>query len=128
MDLNGSDTLIIQGANGLDDSFTVTDPGGANLLEVTDNVSGIVVTLINGDVGRLQVKTLDGDDTIEIVGDIDAVPITVYGGSPAASDTLIMTSTEDQADFIVTPGSTPDSGKVTMDEAVTDFFEIETVV
>ena len=39
-----------------------------------------------------------------------------------------MTSTEDQADFIVTPGSTPDSGKVTMDEAVTDFFEIETVV
>ena len=65
---------------------------------------------------------------MSIVGTLpDVNSIKVDGGDPTASDVVEYVSTQGSADFTVTPGSTPDSGVVTMDGQEFEFDAVEIV-
>jgi hypothetical protein len=92
--LDGLDTLVIEGSDGDADGYTVTRPA-AGSVEV-DDVAGVTVTETSGNLGRLQINTLGGDDVVRV--DVDGaasnligVPITFDGG--AGSDVLRVTGT-----------------------------------
>ena len=125
-DLGTFDTLIIEGS-AKDDTYTVTNPGGAPIAAIS-HVGGATVTEIAGVLAGWKSGTLGGDDTVSIVGTLpDVNSIKVDGGDPTASDVVEYVSTQGSADFTVTPGSTPDSGVVTMDGQEFEFDAVEIV-
>ena len=98
------DTLIIEGSDGaLAENFIVTNPTGADTVAVTDTFAafeaGVTVTAVDTGtpLGRLQLNTLGGDDTVTVdvtdeagaANGIISVPITFDGG--LGSDKLVVT-------------------------------------
>src|SRR4029450_6064540 len=69
------------------DAYTVTQPVATSDL-VVDDGPGVTVTDLGGNVGRLQINTLGGDDTVtvDVAPGVVTVPITYDGGGN--SDTL----------------------------------------
>ena len=59
--LGSDDTLVIEGSDGLADRHTATRPAVGSV-RVVDSNSGVTVTETSGDLGRLQINTLGGDD------------------------------------------------------------------
>ncbi len=92
-DLDGNDTLAIEGTDGAGDDFAVTNPqvGGYPpdlaadpSVMVTDVVNTVVVAEISNTLGRLQINTQGGDDVVTIdagATDVITVPITFDGGT-----------------------------------------------
>jgi len=134
------DTLVIEGIDGrldsADDNFTVTD-GATGRVEVTDNISGVVVTNTGGTLGRLQINTLDGDDTLTVdAGSTDVVrtPITFDGGG--GSDRLVVSGTPATTvhEVIYTPGPAVGEGRLLYENAsnarlmTIDFVNLEPVL
>ena len=71
VETSGGDTLIIEGADAINDSFTLSNPVGANFLAVVDNTAaGAAITVTNtsalSQVGLLRMNTLGGNDTVNV--------------------------------------------------------------
>ncbi len=111
-----TDVLIIEGHDGsAADNYTVTNPAG-NVV-VTDNTGNNVVVTGTG-LGRLQLNTLGGDDTVTVNAggtDVIAAPITYDGGS--GSDVLRVTGNPATTVNTVTysPGADVTEGRLTYD-------------
>ena len=75
--LDGNDTLVIEGNDGSNDEYTVTQPGG---VQVADTF-GATVTETSGALGRLQINTLGGDDLVTVDDSSGLiVPLMTYDG------------------------------------------------
>ncbi len=147
-DGGATDTLVIEGVDGAtaagDDSFTVTNPAMGAFpvdppVQVTDNNgTGAVVTAVNTSLGRLQLNSLGGDDTVQVNADgssgsdITAVPITFDGGG--GSDLLQVTGSPTTAVDTTTysPGPATTEGRLLYAPAASspmtiDFVNLEPV-
>ena len=133
---DGSDTLVIEGSDGFDDAYTVTNPGGnaSPFVRVVDVASGITVTNVTQAVGRLHIQTLGGDDSVTVdVGTVGLVlvPITFDGGTN--SDSLTISGTPAGAvTSTYSPGPSVVEGRITHASAnaiqVIDFVNLEPVI
>lgn len=96
-----ADTLIIEGRNGGDDNYTVAK--GPSVVSVVDNSTGVTVQDNTGFLGRLQINTLGGDDSVTVnsAGGAVTVPIVYDGGS--GRDALSLTGGTATSDTY-TPG------------------------
>ena len=94
----GDTNLVIQGAEGANDAFTVTNPTGSDVLAVTHG--GKVVTATSGAaaLGQLRINSLGGDDfvTVDVNTGLISVPIMFDGG--AGSDALVVLGDPAQAE------------------------------
>ncbi len=139
--LGGDDTLVIEGSDGLGDEYKVTKPTAAvapfvvpGSVAIEDLSNGVMVTEISNELGRLQINTLGGDDTVTI--DVDAtplitVPITFDGG--ANSDLLQVQGTPTGGAVSATyrPGPAVTEGRLTWVNAATmtvDIANLEPVI
>ncbi len=121
-----TDTAIIEGSDGSDDAYTVTNPG-AGVAIADGNGNNVVVT---STAGRLQINTLGGDDTTTV--DVDGtalilIPITYDGGS--GDDVLNVTgnATGGVTNATYSPGSAVTEGRLTYDGMTIDFDALEPV-
>jgi hypothetical protein len=77
-------TLVIEGSDGAEDNYVVTDPPDPGHVNVQDAFAGVSVRGTNfADGDRLQINTLGGDDrvTVSVEGtEVIPVPITYDGG------------------------------------------------
>ena len=100
--LDGTDTLVIEGADGAADDYTVTQPLG--VLQVTDSSSGVTVTETSNTLGRLQINTLGGDDRVEVNATNGLIaPLVTYDGG-SGSDSLRVAGSETVAQTEYMPG------------------------
>ncbi|MFV2068701.1 MAG: hypothetical protein ACC645_17150, partial [Pirellulales bacterium] len=103
VNMDESDTLTIEGADGRDDAYTVISPAPGDVT-VTDNVSGAAVS---GDPAALILKTLGGDDTVTVdLGSIDVIPVAITFDGGAGSDSLTVSGSPDPGvdEVIYSPG------------------------
>ena len=132
--LDGNDTLVIEGNDGSDDNYTVTRAPAPGSVQITDNAATTMVTETSGALGRLQINTLGGDDSVTIDNsggnDLITTGITFDGG--VGSDEL--TIDEDFTDIVdatYMPGPAVTEGRLTYDDAsdtmVIDFVNLEPV-
>ncbi len=128
-DLGPADTLIIEGSDAAADNYTVDDPDGMganNGPRIVDNVSGVFVQEVTGaagPLGRLQINTLGGNDTVNVSvsnTDLLTVPIVYDGGTGADLLTVQGTPATDVTTVTYTPGADPTDGKLTYDTAAAD--------
>ena len=115
-------TLVVEGSDGLDDAFSVADPDGPGGIDVQviDVNHLIAITEPNGALGRLELRTLGGDDTVVVDlagGDVIGVPITIDGG--LNRDALVLTGSPQTAvdEVVYSLGSLPDSGSILFEDA-----------
>ncbi len=127
---DNTDTLIVEGLEGVNDAFTVTNPAafdvsvalGLNTVSVPDA----------DDLGQLIINGLSGDDAVLVdVGNTDliGVPLTFDGG--LGSDLLTVSGTPATAVTNVTysPGPGVTEGRLTYDASMTiDFLNLEPVI
>jgi hypothetical protein len=121
--LDSRDTLVVEGADGQGDSFTVVNPAGAPSVAITDNVNLVTVTDLGTGInplGRVEIKGLGGDDSVTVdVGstDVIGVPITFDGGG--GSDSLTVSGTPATAvnEVIYSPGADVTSGRLLYENA-----------
>ncbi|NLF09693.1 MAG: hypothetical protein GX594_17185, partial [Pirellulaceae bacterium] len=137
--LGDDDTLVIEGSDGANDDHTVSLPPIGSV-QIVDNGSGAQVTEISGDLGRLELRTLGGDDDVTVdvdsltPSDVIGVPITFDGGT--GSDLLTVTGNPVTAvdEVIYTPGPAITEGRLRYENAqdaglmVIDFLNLEPVV
>jgi hypothetical protein len=130
-----TDTLIIEGNDGSRDAYTVSNPLGAASVAIADTevTQDVVVTETSGNLGRLQINTLGGDDEVTVdVGSTDLVnvPITYDGGSN--SDSLIVSGTPATpvATVEYSPGPDVTEGRLAYntDDMLIDFVNLEPVI
>jgi len=135
-----TDTLVIEGSDGANDNFTVTNPAAGSVAVRDNNGTGVTVTETSGNLGRLQINTLGRDDRVTVnVGatDLVGVPITYDGGG--GSDLLTISGTPATQVNTVTyrPGPATVEGRITHDAdanpangaAMTiDFLNLEPVI
>ncbi|MGD9646193.1 MAG: DUF4214 domain-containing protein, partial [Pirellulales bacterium] len=137
------DTLVIEGADGLgpgiaDDSYTITNPAGAPLVAVRDDISTVVVTA-GTSLKLLQLNTLGNDDQVTVdvdaaTSDLITVPILYDGGT--GFDLLTVQGTPPANNTVntvtYTPGPVVHQGRLAYDGALTDmtidFLNLEPVV
>ncbi|MGB7324210.1 MAG: dockerin type I domain-containing protein [Rubripirellula sp.] len=132
-----SDTLVIEGADGAQDLYTLLNPSDGSVAIIDASGSFAVVTASDL-LGRLQVNTLGDDDTVRVrtslgSGDVIGVPITFDGG--AGSDLLETTGSPSTAidEVIYTPGPQVQDGRLVYEDAanepqmVIDFTNLEPV-
>ena len=135
----GTDTLVIQGVDGSrggDDDFLVTKPATGPVAVTDTNGTNVTVTAINEMLGRLQINTLGGDDTVTI--DVDGTnviptPITFDGGGN--SDELRLTGAPlSPTDAVYSPGANVTEGRLQYFEAsvppgtmTVDFISLEPI-
>ena len=114
---DANDTLVIEGADGDDDHYTVRDDTGDTTVTDADG-TGVVVT--GASIGRLQINTLGGDDVVLVdidagglpASDVIGVPIMFDGAS--GSDLLQITGTPTQVvtDVTYNPGPSVLEGRL----------------
>ncbi len=126
-----------QGSTVPADNFTVTRTA-ANIIQVTDNNSGVTIFDSGASVDLLRLNTLGGDDVVnvEINDQLISWPIVYDGGD--GSDTLLISGTPAVTVDTVTytPGPAVEAGRLTYDsddaddtaEMVIDFANLEPVV
>ncbi|MDA1053079.1 MAG: dockerin type I domain-containing protein [Planctomycetota bacterium] len=126
---NATDTLVIEGSDGAGDSFTLTNPTVGDVA-VTDNNSfatpDVVVT--GTGVGRIQVNTLGGDDTVTVDESGGLItPLIGYDGD-TGSDVLNVTGTTAAGNVTYSPGPAVTEGRLTYDATMTiDFVNLEPI-
>jgi len=127
--LGGDDTLVIEGSNALADRHMVTRPA-AGSVRVVDTLSGVQVTETSGDLGRLQISTLGGDDevTVDNTNGLVGSLITYDGGT--GSDLLRVTGATAVQTVEYLPGPAVGEGRLLYDGgAMTiDFLNLEPVI
>lgn len=122
---DATDTLVIEGNDGSltgDDVFMVTNPAGAPSVAVSNNTLR-TVTETSGNLGRLQINSLGGDDVVgvqtdaAIPSDVIGVPITFDGGG--GSDELGVLGDPATAvdEVIYTPGPAVTEGRLLYQDA-----------
>ncbi|MEX2113817.1 MAG: Ig-like domain-containing protein [Pirellulales bacterium] len=118
--LGAFDTLVIEGADGSTDLFSIENVAGQTV--VTHNGAPRVVTNISTDLGALRINGLGGDDRVTV--DVDATgligtPIFFDGGT--GNDLLTVSGTPIVAvdESIYTPGPALGSGQLSY-EGVAD--------
>ena len=119
----GSTDAVTVHGSAAGDNILVTRAAGATTVDVNTFKR---IRLSEDAPNALVVASGLGDDVITVTGSGGPV-LTVDGGAPAASDTLVMLSAAAAASFIVNPGSTNDAGSVTMDGSVTQYTDIEAI-
>ena len=136
--LDSRDTLVIEGSDGTGDDYTVLLPATGSV-EVAD-AAGITVTETSGNLGRLLINTLGGDDEVTvdvdsaIPSDVIAVPITFDGGAGSDALTVQGDPTTTVGEVIYTPGPATEEGRLTYEDAgdvtlmTIDFVNLEPVV
>jgi hypothetical protein len=112
------DELRVLGTVG-DDTVTTT--------ATTITVNGNQPVTVGFGFERIAISTLDGDDDLSVDGTAGFLPapLSIDGGGPTASDTLIITTIAGAT--TVRPGSTPDSGVIQTGLDITAFTGIETI-
>lgn len=124
--LGGVDTLVIEGADGAADAYTLTAPGAGQVQ--VDDANGTNVRVTGAGMGRVQVNTLGGDDAVTVTntgGLIDAL-IGYDGGT--GSDVLIVDGTWDVTNATYSPGPAVTEGRLTHDTQTIDFVNLEPVL
>ncbi len=136
-----TDSLVIEGVDGAlagDDSHTLTLPAAGSVAVTDNNGTNVTVTETSGNLGRVQLNTLGGDDTVLVdvngaASDVIGVPITVDGGG--GSDVLQVSGTPTTAvdEVIYTPGPNITAGRLLYEDAANvtlmtiDFLNLEPV-
>ncbi|MCO6458749.1 MAG: hypothetical protein J5I93_25865 [Pirellulaceae bacterium] len=133
-----SDTLVIEGVDGAGDDYTLTNPIGLPSVRVRDNAAApdVLVTETSGNLGRLQVNTLGGDDRVLVdvnVGsgsDLIAVPITYDGGGNSDLLTISGTPAVQVLTVDYRPGPAVTEGRLTYNTSamIIDFNNLEPVI
>ncbi|NLS94597.1 MAG: hypothetical protein GXX96_20775 [Planctomycetaceae bacterium] len=124
--LGTDDTLVIEGADGAADAYTLIEPG-AGQVQVDDG-NGANVRVTGTGMGRVQVNTLGGDDALTVDnsgGLID--PLLGYDGG-TGSDTLTVTGSLPVTNATYTPGPAVTEGRLTHDTQTIDFANLEPVI
>jgi len=127
---DGADTLVIEGADGAADDYAVTNPVVGSV--AVSDAFGVLVTVISDGLGRLQVNTLGGDDTLTVDVNGAALIDTPIGYEGGQGNDLLVT-TGDAAPAVTTatytPGPSPDAGLLDYDGVMTiNFTGLEPVV
>ncbi len=120
------DTLVIEGADGAADAYTLTEPVAGQVQ--VDDANGTTVQVTGMGMGRVHVNTLGGDDAVTVTntgGLIDAL-ITYDGGT--GSDVLIVDGAWDVTDATYSPGPAVTEGRLTHDSQTIDFVNLEPVL
>ncbi|HID23474.1 MAG TPA: calcium-binding protein, partial [Planctomycetaceae bacterium] len=124
----GSGSITISGTNGADsitviarDNSTHAGTDGVQDFTVSVNAGGEVLFI---DQSALTINAGSGSDeiTLRTPAPNDAewdVDVTINGGPPSASDRLVI-ETPGQDTVVYTPGTTPDSGTLLIDEPTND--------
>ena len=112
------DSGVMVDGNGGDDTLVALGTGGSDVLDVRftgpeaiaidlGSSIGTHVDLLSTDVDNYEIRSLEGDDDINIDGLVDADSFAVFGGGPGAgSDTLHLTGTGNVDLVTIAPDST----------------------
>ena len=121
--LDGSDTLVIEGADGATDNYTLSEPG-AGEVQVDDGISAVQV--IGTGMGRVQINTLGGDDEVTVDGTGGLIDALIGYDGGTGSDKLTVMGTVTDATY--SPGPAITEGRLTHDTQTIDFVNLEPVV
>jgi hypothetical protein len=124
--LGAVDTLVIEGADGAADAYTLTEPAAGQVQ--VDDANGTNVRVTGTGMGRVQMNTLGGDDAVTVTntgGLIDAL-IGYDGGT--GSDVLIVDGAWDVTNATYSPGPAVTEGRLTHDSQTIDFVNLEPVL
>ena len=130
LDGEPSDTLVIEGREGADDSYVLTAPVSGDVA-----VGSADPTVTGSGIGRVRVNTLDGDDLVTVnvgAADLVRVPITFDGGA-GTDDLLVLGSPATTVNTVVyNVGPVVDRGRLDYvtgsgTEMVIDFMGLEPV-
>lgn len=131
-----SDTVIFEGA-GDDDLWTVVNPVGANLFQITDNSlahSGATVA-VQGIPQHIVLQTMGGDDVVTIdIGVDGAIPLPLTFDGGLGSDTLIVQGDAGVDEVIYRTGPAVNEGRLTYEDfgnavlMTIDFLNLEPVI
>lgn len=118
---------------GADDTVTVMGNSVDNTISIDRSAPSVQVDsrqIVDIDGANTEAIVVDGragDDTITVSGS-GGPPVTVQGGAPGASDTLVIEGDADAGDaFTYQAGASVDSGMVVLDGDETAFEEVETL-
>lgn len=132
-----SSTLAIEGGDGLDDNFTVTNPNAAAIdfdVAVADNNSGVTVCGFGMSAGtsQLRINSLGGGDRVTV--DVDSrqlveIPITFDGGDNSDSLTVEGTPLTTVMNVTYSPGPGVTEGRLEYDGTMLiDFIGLQPVL
>jgi predicted AlkP superfamily pyrophosphatase or phosphodiesterase/Ca2+-binding RTX toxin-like protein len=107
-----TDTLVIEGADGMADLYTATNPAGTPSVAVSDGT--VTVTETAGTLGRLQVNTLGGDDQLDVNNSTGLItlPSGIGFDGGAGSDLLRLLGSTVVTDSTYHVGPLADAGAV----------------
>lgn len=88
--VGGADTFVFNGTAANDVVSVYRSPTGIGIMNSLSG--GLFASLSADNMALVVVQTHDGDDVINVAGNVD-VPVTIAGGSPDASDVLNFTGT-----------------------------------
>ena len=135
LDTNNTGLLTInEGTPGDGDLLTINGTTANDLIAVTRGADTTVLVnalkLVHVNAANIEALVIAaglGDDTVTVSGS-GGPALTVDAGAPNASDTLVVAGAAGAANvFTVTPGTTNDSGSVTLGVDVTQFIGVEKV-
>ncbi len=117
-DLFAFDTLVIEGSNAVNETYTIEQSGIG--VTVTDVVGGVSIEQLTSSLGLLRIESLGGNDRVTV--DIDTtspiiVPILFDGGFGADELTVTGTPTTAIDEVIYTPGPATGAGNLRYENA-----------